>query len=147
MARTTHWLPNVAASSSEELRTGQGRRVDRDLVGASVEYRLCVVHGANAPADREGHEDIVGGAPGQLDHRPAPVCGGRDIQEDQLIGARGVVACGQLDGVAGIAQVEKAHPLDHPAGVDVKTGNDALVMHQFLSSSTCWASATSKRPS
>ena len=47
-----------------------------------------------------------------------------DVEEDQLVGALGVVAGGQLDRVAGVAQVDEVHALDDAAGVDVEAGDD-----------------------
>jgi hypothetical protein len=44
---------------------------------------------------------------------------GGDVEEDQLVGALGVVALGQLDRVAGIAQADEVGALDDAASVDV----------------------------
>src|SRR3712207_9025462 len=44
---------------------------------------------ADAAADRERHEDLVGRPPGQLDHRRALVGGGGDVEEDDLAGEIG----------------------------------------------------------
>ena len=54
---------------------------------------------------------------------------GGDVEEDQLVGALGVVALGQLDRVAGVAQVDEVGALDDAAGVDVEAGDDALQGH------------------
>ena len=48
----------------------------------------------------------------------------------ELVGALGVVALGQLDRVAGVAQVEEVGALDDAAGVDVEAGDDALEDHR-----------------
>ena len=56
----------------------------------------------------------------------APIGGGGDVEEGQFVGALLVVAAGDLDRVAGIAQFDKVHPLDHTAAGDIKTGNNAL---------------------
>ena len=53
-----------------------------------------------------------------------------DVEEDELVGALGVVARGQLDGVAGVAQVDEVRALDDAAGVDVQARDDALEVHQ-----------------
>ena len=60
--------------------------------------------------------------------RPRLVAGG-DVEEDQLVGAFGVVARGLLDRIAGIPQRLEMHTLDHPATGDVETGNDAAGEH------------------
>ena len=99
----------------QQLGPGQRRGVDRDLVGAGVEHRLGVLDRADAAADREGDEDVVGGAPGQLDDRLALLVRGGDVEEDQLVGALGVVALGQLDRIAGVAQADEVGALDDAA--------------------------------
>jgi hypothetical protein len=61
---------------------------------------LGILHRAHPPADGERDEHLVGRAAGELDDRlPALVRGG-DVEEDELVGALGVVARGQLDRVA-----------------------------------------------
>ena len=54
-----------------------------------------------------------------------PSCGGRDVEEGQLVGTLGVVAPGQLDRVAGVAEVLEVHALDDAPRVDVEAGDDA----------------------
>jgi hypothetical protein len=55
----------------EQLGARHGRRVHGHLVGARVEHRLGVLHGAHAAADRERDEDVVGAAASELRHRLA----------------------------------------------------------------------------
>ena len=57
--------------------------------------------------------------------RLAVAADGGDVQEGQLVGALRVVAPGQLDRVAGVAQADEVDALDHPPGVDVEAGDDA----------------------
>ena len=52
-----------------------------------------------------------------------------DVEEDELVGALGVVALGQLDGVARVAQVDEVRALDDAPGVDVQARDDALEVH------------------
>ena len=54
---------------------------------------------------------------------------GGDVEEHELVGALGVVALGELDRVARVAQIDEVRALDDAAGVDVEAGNDALEMH------------------
>ena len=54
---------------------------------------------------------------------------GGDVEEDELVGALGVVALGQLDGVAGVADVDEVRALDDAAAVDVEARDDALELH------------------
>ncbi len=71
---------------------------------------------ADAAADGEGDEDLLGGATGDVDHRVAAVGRRGDVEEHELVGALGVVAGRQLDRVAGVAQVDEVDALHHPAG-------------------------------
>ena len=92
IASTTHWAPNCSAQLVDQLRPRDRRRVDADLVGARVEHRLRVVDGADPAADRERDEDVVGRAARELDDRVALLVRRRDVEEDELVGALGVVA-------------------------------------------------------
>ena len=55
---------------------------------------------------------------------------GGDVEEDQLVGALGVVALGQLDRIAGVAQADEVRALDDSPRVDVEAGDDALEDHR-----------------
>ena len=59
----------------------------------------------------------------------APLVGRRDVEEDDLVGALVLVAGGQLDGVAGVPDVDEVGALDHAALVHVEAGNDPLEQH------------------
>ena len=63
------------------------------------------------------------------DDRVALLVGGGDVEEDELVGALAVVVGGQLDRVAGVADVDEFDALDDAAGVDVQAGDHALVVH------------------
>src|SRR6185437_12924988 len=101
----------------------------RDLIGASPEHRPGVFHGADAPADGEGDEDLIGGPLDDVDHGCAVVGAGGDVQKNQLVGALGVIKGGELDRIAGVAQLNELDPLDDPASGDVQTGNNASREH------------------
>src|SRR5439155_16333125 len=120
------------------------------LVGAGVEDRLGVGDRPDPAADRERDEHVVGRAPRELDDRVALLVRCRDVQEDELVGAFGVVALGELHRVAGVAVVDEVRALDHAAGVDVEAGDHALEVHQSgtaSGSSAACPSATVNRPS
>ena len=108
---------------------------------------------AHAAADRERHEHVVGRPARQLDDGRALVGGRRDVEEHQLVGALRVVVRGQLDRVAGVADVDEPRALDDAAGVDVHAGDDALVVHgqssggpKKVSSITCRPALFGSRP-
>ena len=64
---------------------------------------------------------------------------GGDVEEHELVGALGVVAGGQLHGVAGIDEVDEVHALHDAARVDVEARDDPGGPHRR-------ASAARRRP-
>ena len=54
---------------------------------------------------------------------------GGDVEEDELVGALGVVARRELHGVAGVTQVDEVDTLHHPPVAHVEAGDDALHVH------------------
>src|SRR5699024_3608200 len=109
---------------ADELRPGDGGGVDPDLVGATAEQAVDVLDGPRSPADGERDEDLLGGAGHDVVGRRAVAAARRDVEEGQLVGPLPAVATGELDGVAGVAEVLEVHSLDHPARVDVEAGDD-----------------------
>ncbi|MNL69966.1 hypothetical protein D3C87_1948940 [compost metagenome] len=57
------------------------------------------------------------------------IAGGGDIEEGELVSALRVVARGNFDRVACVAQLDEIDALDHTASGDVKTGNDSFCEH------------------
>jgi hypothetical protein len=114
---------------ADQLRPRQRGGVDRDLVGTGVEHGLGVVRRADAAADHERDEHVVGGSPSQLDDRLPSLVRGGDVEKDKLVGPLGVVASRELHRVAGVTQADEVGPFDHPARVHVEAGDDALQSH------------------
>ncbi len=54
---------------------------------------------------------------------------GRNVEEDELVGAGGVVEPGLLHRVARVHEVDELDALHHAPVVDVETGDDALGEH------------------
>ena len=63
-------------------------------------------------------------------HDGASVARGCDVEEDQFVGALLVVAVGQFDRIAGVAQVHEVDAFDYAAGRDVETGDDSFGQHR-----------------
>ena len=105
-----------------------------DLVGACAQQHVDVGHRAHSAADGQRDEHLLGGAPHHVEHRGPARRRRRHVEERQLVGALGVVGGGQLDGIAGVAQVFEVDALDHPAVVDVQARDDAyrdvVAVHQ-----------------
>ncbi len=114
------------ADLGDELGAGDGGGVDGDLVGAGVEDGGGVFGGADAAADGEGDEEFLGGAADRFEQRAAAFVGGGDVEEDDLVGAGGGVAVGELGGVAGVDDVDELDAFDDAAVPDVEAGDDAF---------------------
>ncbi len=90
---------------------------------------LDIVDGAHAAAHRQRHEAGLRRAPDHVEHDAAIFMGRRDVEEAQLVGAGGVIGDRRLHRIAGIAQIDEIDALDHPAVLDVETGNHAHLEH------------------
>ncbi|MOA57289.1 hypothetical protein D3C78_1814410 [compost metagenome] len=51
---------------------------------------------------------------------------GGNVEEGQLVGALLVIALGDFDRVAGVAQADKIDALDHATGSHVQAGDNAF---------------------
>jgi hypothetical protein len=100
------------------------------LVGADPQQAAGIVDSAHPTADREGDEDLLGGAPGHLDDGVAGVGRGGDVEEHHLVGTLVVVASRQLDGIAGITQAHEVDALDHPPGIDIQARDHSHATHR-----------------
>src|SRR5262249_20768484 len=56
----------------------------------------------------------------------AIVAGGGDIEDDEFVRSFGVIAGGELDRVASIAQTFEVHSFDDACAVGVQAGNNAM---------------------
>src|SRR5256884_4620731 len=78
---------------------------------------------------RSRHVDALGRAPRDLEHDLAGLVRGRDVEEDELVGALRVIRERGFDRVARVAQVHEAHALDDATVLDVETRDDPLREH------------------
>ena len=51
-------------------------------------------------------------------------------RREVLVSSVFLVAAGDFDRIAGIAELEEVHALDDPAAIDVETGDDPLGQHR-----------------
>src|SRR5262249_14502546 len=119
-------VAEFAGHLGNQLRRADRGGVDADLFGTGLDQPRGILQRADAAADGEGHEDLFGNAPHHVEHNLPALVAGADVEEDQLIGAVGLVAAGDLDGVAGVAELEEVDALDHAATVHIQAGDDAL---------------------
>ena len=121
------------ANFANQLRPRQRRGVDADFVRARIENRSSFVRSADAAPHRERHKELPRRASDRFEQRASGFVGRRDVKKDDFVGAAGSVAGSKFRGVPGIDEVDELHPLDHAAGVDVETGDDAPGQHGFHS--------------
>ena len=134
MFTTVAQLPNLRDTCGDEFGRLDRGGVEADLLRAGLDELRGVLERADAAAHREGHEDLLRHAADHVEQdRPALVAGG-DVEEDEFVRALLVVAAGDLDGVAGVAQADEVGPLHDAAAVHVEAGNDPLGQHRVVES-------------
>jgi hypothetical protein len=110
---------------AHEVGVGHGGGVDRRLVGASEQELPDIPDRAHAAPDRQRHEAGFRRSPHDIEQDAALLVARRDVEEAQLVGARPVVGLGDLDRIAGVAQIDEPHALDDAAVLDVEAGDEA----------------------
>jgi hypothetical protein len=118
-------------AGGDEVWGRKGTGVDAHFVGAGTEHGVHVLGCPDAAADGERHKAAFGGAPDDIDHGGASVRAGGDIKEDHFIGALGVVAEGEFDGIADVFEAAffGASELDAAGDatvMDIEAGDDAF---------------------
>ncbi len=148
---TTHWLPKALTSRS--IRPGSSSAgVLIEILSAPWASTLAgALHAANAAGHAEGDVDGLRHPPHPVHVDAAALGAGRDVVENQFVGALVAVTGGQFDDVAHDAVIAKAHALHDLAIAHVEAGHDAPG-HAALSLDVCHdsasrASATVKQPS
>ena len=119
----------LVGQGGEDGRIVERGAIYRHLVGTRSEKRARVVEAGDAAADREWDRQLGRGALDQLQDRPAPLEGGGDVEEDELVGAELRVAGGELDRLSHLPQVDEVDALDDPPARDVEAGDHALLDH------------------
>ena len=145
MASTTAWDPKRSARRVSSSGSPTAAVFTATLSAPARSSCVRVVHAAHPAPHREGQEHRVRHPAHHVEGDGPRVGAGRDVEEDQLVGALGVVAQGALHGIAGVPQGDEAHALDHPAAVHVETGHEALGEHGQATAAS--ASAKLKRRS
>ena len=122
----------VLGDRGEQRRLLHGCGVDRDLVGAGLEQRPCIVEAAHAAADGQRNAQLRTYALHRLDLVAAALGRRRDVEDHDLVGPLRLVQRGALGRIAGVAQALEAHALDHAAVAHVEAGDDARRQHSAL---------------
>ena len=141
MATTTACRPKVAAHREISDGSATAAVFSDDLVGAGAENRPHLVDAPHAATDRQRDERPASGPLDDLEQRGAALGGGRDVEEDELVGAFGCVARGELGRIALVDEVDEAGALDDPAGRHVEARDHAAAEHQARTSAASVAGA------
>ena len=80
-----------------------GGGVDCDFVRAGADDGASVLEGSNAAAGGERNSKLGGDAANGFQESWTTVTRCRDIEDDEFVGAFGVVARSERDGIAGVA--------------------------------------------
>ena len=104
---------------------------------AAAQERLGVPDAAHPASDREGNVQLQRHALDEPHQRAARLQGRADVEEAELVRARGSVGARLLDGIAGVAQLLEAHALHHAPVLHVEAGDDPARQHD--PSSAAWA--------
>ena len=100
--------------------------IDGDFVCAGANDGASIVEGADAAACGERNSKLGGDAANGFEKCGTAVAGSGDIEDDEFVGAFGVVACSESNGIACIAQADEIHAFDDAGAVRVEAGNDAV---------------------
>ena len=90
------------------------------------------------PPDGQRDERPARGPLDDVEQRAAALGRRGDVEEDELVGAFGGIALGELGRIALVDEVDEAGALDDPAVGDVEAGDDAAAEHQ-AATATCAA--------
>src|ERR1019366_3331434 len=94
----------TARTLGHDLRPLHCSRVDAHLVRARPQLVRHAVHRANATADRERYEQPLRRPAREIEHRPALLVRGADVEKDDLVGTVTLIALGELDGIADVTK-------------------------------------------
>ena len=126
IAHTTALRAELGGDLADQLGPLHGRGVDADLVGAGAQHASARRRPMRMPPPTvNGMKTCSAVRVHDVDHRVATVGRRGDVEEDQLVGALAVVARGQLDRIAGVAEVDEVDALHHAAVGDVEARDDA----------------------
>jgi hypothetical protein len=111
---------------TNQVRSFNGSRVERNFVGAGTQRRLDVIAGVETASNSQRYEDLVCHPANQVQNDCSFVGRRSNVQKRQLIGALRVVATRLFDGITGVNERDEAYPFDHPTAVNVETRNNSF---------------------
>src|SRR5262249_36053522 len=97
-----------------------------DFVGAGANNGSRGFERADTSSRTKRDRELFGDAANGFEEGGAIVAGGSDVEDDEFVGTLGVVAGGEFDRIAGIAQAFEVDPLDDAGTIGVEAGNNAM---------------------
>jgi hypothetical protein len=120
-----HLRAEPVGDLADEIRAQDRRAVDADLVRPAREQSAHVFRPPHAAADGERDEHLLGRGANDVVGRVAVVDRRRHVEEGDLVRTLLVVAAGELDRVAGVAQVLEIHALHDAPGGNIEARDHA----------------------
>src|SRR5262249_15269346 len=101
----------------EELGTVDGGSGDGNFVGARTDDGARLVERTDAATCGQGDGKLLGGAANGFEEGGAIVACGGDVEDNEFVGAFGVVARGEFHGITGVAQAFEMDSFDDAGAV------------------------------
>src|SRR4051794_7884608 len=138
--------PEASRAAVDQRGIRDGRRVERDLVGAGTQDVAHLLDASDAASDRQRDECAPGRAFDDVEKRAAAFGRCRDVEEDKFVRALRGITLGKLGRITLVDEVDETRALDDAAVGDIKARDDAPAEHQAARTrSTKFASK--RRPS
>lgn len=108
-------VAEFVGSLRDEIRIFHRCGIDGDLVCTAEKQLADVSHGADAAADGQRHEAMVGRARYHVENRVAIVGRGGNVEKAEFVRSRRIIGLRRLDWVAGVDKIDEVHTLDDSA--------------------------------
>ena len=129
IATTMHCEPYLAAASRMTSGDATAAELKLTLSAPALRSRRTSATVRTPPPTVSGMNTCDATASMIVQDQVAVVAGRGDVEEGQLVGALLVVAGGDLDRIAGVAQLDEVDALDDATGGDVEAGDDSFGEH------------------
>ncbi len=100
--------------------------IDADLIRPGVEHATNIAQLADTATHRQRNKDLTRDCFDHMYHGLAFIRTGGNIEKNQLIGTLLVITTRDFNGVTSIKDIDKLHPFNHAAVIDIETGDNAF---------------------
>ena len=128
--RNDHRLrPKTRTNLADQLRPCNRSRVDAHLIRPRVKDCCRIIRAPHTAAHGKWHKQRRRCALHRIDERPAPLVRRRNVEQHDLIRARGRMSMRQLRRIARIDDIDKLNPLNNSPASYVQTSNNPFRQH------------------